>query len=265
MEKFTPAVLERIIAARSLPPPFMKAVARDGEDVKAIAEVKRSSPSAGAIRKSVCAGEIVCAYRDAGASAVSVLTCAHRFEGDLTDLAKGAAAAPSIPLLRKDFITEPYQVLEARAFGASAVLLIAAALSPARLREVVSYASSLGLDALVEAHDASDLATALEAGSKLIGINNRDLSTLEVDITATEKLLPLIPAGFVVVSESGIKTREHVEYMQALGVDAILIGEALMRAEDPGAKLGELLGRQVVKVESSVKEVDESCGSKSAG
>jgi indole-3-glycerol phosphate synthase len=245
MRSVTGAALERCAAGSARPPDFRVAITRDGGGVKVIAEVKRCSPSAGSISHSASAGELARAYGAAGAAAVSVLTCEYKFGGSLSDLGEAAGAAPGLPLLRKDFIVEQYQVLEARAHGASAVLLISAALAPARLRELVSLANDLGMDALVEAHHEEDLATALESGSALIGINNRDLATLEVDLATTERLLPRVPSGFVVVSESGIATSEQLKYVEGLGVDAVLIGEALMRAPDTGAKLRELTGGPV--------------------
>ena len=264
MRKTHPAALDRMISEVGRPPDFSAAVTRgDAGGVKVIAEVKRSSPSAGPINQTAGVGEYVRAYREAGASAVSVLTSSYKFGGDPADLQEAARVGDGLPLLRKDFIMEPYQLLEARALGASAVLLISAAMSPKRLRELVELAAALEMSSLVEAHGADDLFKALESGSELIGINNRDLATLEVNIETTEQLLPFIPDGFVVVSESGIKTREQVKYMDTLGIDAVLIGEALMRAEDPGAKLRELLGVPGAGNMTSSKEADESCGLRS--
>ncbi|HEY5532996.1 MAG TPA: indole-3-glycerol phosphate synthase TrpC [Candidatus Anoxymicrobiaceae bacterium] len=254
------AELESIIAGRAAAPSLSQALRRDGVGINAIAEIKRRSPSAGSIREGAGAAELACVYAGAGASAVSILTCSYRFGGSLDDLREAVCARPPLPLLRKDFITEPYQVLEARAFGASAVLLIAAALSPATLKELVSLAGDLGLDALVEAHGEADLSSALESGSKLVGINNRDLATLTVDLATTGRLLPYVPDGFVVVSESGISWRSQVEWLEGLGVDAILVGEALMKAADPGVKLRELLGGSPGTGHDSFREVNESCG-----
>jgi indole-3-glycerol phosphate synthase len=254
------AELESIIAARPIAPSLSRALSRDGGGINAIAEIKRRSPSAGSIREGAGAAELAGVYAGAGASAISVLTCSYRFGGSLDDLREAAGARPALPLLRKDFITEPYQVLEARAFGASAVLVIAAALSPVMLKELVSLAGDLGLDALVEAHGEADLSSALESGSKLVGINNRDLATLTVDLSTTERLLPYVPDGFVVVSESGISRRSQVEWLECLGVDAILAGEALMKAVDPGVKLRELLGGSPGTGRDSFREVNESCG-----
>lgn len=247
MRSVTSAALERSAASRARPPDFRAAITRDSGGVKVIAEVKRSSPSAGSISRGANAGELARTYGAAGAAAVSVLTCEYKFGGSLSDLGEAAGAAPGLPILRKDFIVEQYQVLEARAYGASAVLLISAALTPARLRELVSFAKDLGMDALVEVHHEEDLIGALESGSAIVGINNRDLATLAVDLATTERLLRHIPSGFVVVSESGIATSEQLKYVEGLGVDAVLIGEALMRAGDTGAKLRELIGGPVVR------------------
>ena len=264
MLKTHPAAVDRMISQAGVPPDFRAAVSRgDGGGVKVIAEVKRSSPSAGDINRTASVADYVRRYREAGAAAVSVLTSSYKFGGELAHLEEAARAGDGLPLLQKDFIVEPYQLLEARAFGASAVLLISAALSLELLQELAQLATSLDMCALVEAHDEDDLSQALESGSQLIGINNRDLTTLEVDIRTTERMLPLIPDGFVVVSESGIKTREQVEHIEALGIDAVLIGEALMRAQDPGARLREFLGVTGDGSMTSSKEVDESCGSRS--
>lgn len=251
MELFGVPLLERIVLDTPRPPDFKRAVTSRGDGVRIIAEIKRSSPSRGAIREDVRVASTVTEYVRGGASAVSVLTCAYRFDGSMGDLA-GATSQARVPVLRKDFITERYQVLEARARGASAVLLIAAALSRERIRELVEYAAGLEMECLVEVHDAGDVNKALDGGAGVVGINNRDLRTLEVDLGTTERLLSLVPAGTVVVSESGISEREQVRRLEALGVDALLIGEALMRAEDPVVKIRELLG-----------EVDEPCGSRS--
>ncbi|MBK5093252.1 MAG: indole-3-glycerol phosphate synthase TrpC [Actinobacteria bacterium] len=253
MEATPAASLERALAVCPEPPDFTAAVSRGGGGVKIIAEVKRMSPSAGSIREDAPVAELVRAYCDAGAAAVSVLTSEYKFGGRIADLLE-AGRASDVPLLRKDFIIDPYQVLESRVHGASAVLLLAAVLTVDRIRALEGYARELGMTALVEAHDRADLEKVLDADSLLVGINNRDLATLEVDVRTTDRLLPHIPEGHTVVSESGIRTRDQVIHMEELGIDALLVGEALMRAGEPGAMLKQLLG-----------EVDESCGSRSAG
>ncbi|MEQ8833362.1 MAG: indole-3-glycerol phosphate synthase TrpC [Miltoncostaeaceae bacterium] len=203
-----------------------------GEGISLIAEMKRSSPSKGPIRPGAGVTEIVTAYQDAGARAVSVLTEPEWFGGSLDDLVE-ARAAVDLPLLRKDFLVDEYQLIEARIAGADAVLLIVAALEPERLAALITAASDLGMDALVEVHDEEEVETAVEAGAEVIGINNRDLHSLEVDLDTTYRLLADVPAGTVVVAESGITTRQDVRDLEEAGVDAILVGEALMREPDP--------------------------------
>jgi indole-3-glycerol phosphate synthase len=236
-------VPERELAER-LPPatrrrPFSEALIQEG--ISLIAEMKRSSPSRGPIRPDASVRKIVRSYERAGASAVSVLTEPKWFGGSLDDLAE-ARAAVDLPLLRKDFIVDPYQVIEARVAGADAVLLIVAALEGSRLEELLSAAGDLGLDCLVEVHSEDEVEAAVDAGAEIIGINNRDLHSLEVDLRTSFKLLADVPAGTVVVAESGITTREDVLELEHAGVDAILVGEALMRSRDPADAVRELLG-----------------------
>lgn len=219
--------------------PFSEALIAEG--ISLIAEMKRSSPSKGPIRPDAGVTEIVTAYQDAGASAVSVLTEPKWFGGSLDDLVE-ARAAIDLPIIRKDFIVEPYQLLEARVAGADAALLIVAALGRERLEELMSAAHEIGLDTLVEVHDDHEVATAVEAGAEIIGINNRDLHSLEVDLRTSFRLLADVPAGTVVVAESGITTREDVLELEEAGVDAILVGETLMRHRDPRDGVRALLG-----------------------
>lgn len=211
-----------------------------GKGRRIIAEVKRASPSQGMIREEFDPVQIARDYETNGAAALSVLTEERFFQGSLLDLEK-IRGAVSLPLLRKDFILDGYQLLEARAFGADAALLIAALLDPSLLKELAEQARSLSLDSLVEVHTEEEMGRALKAGASLIGINNRDLRTFEVRLETTERLLPMAPPGVLVVSESGIDKPEHIKRLEALGVRAFLIGEALMRAKEPGAKLRELL------------------------
>ncbi|HJZ60773.1 MAG TPA: indole-3-glycerol phosphate synthase TrpC [Miltoncostaeaceae bacterium] len=218
--------------------PFSEALVAPG--VSLIAEVKRASPSRGPIRPGASVTEIVRAYEASGAGACSILTEPTRFGGSLDDLVE-ARAACGLPLLRKDFIVDEYQLLEARAAGADAVLLIVAALEHDRLGQLLQAAADLRLEALVEVHDEEDTQIAVEAGAEIIGVNNRDLRTLEVDPETVLQLLPDIPAGTVVVAESGIGTAEDVRRMGEAGVDAVLVGEALMRAPDPGEAVRALL------------------------
>ena len=209
--------------------------------VSLIAEHKRSSPSAGTIRDDVELEEVVLAYERAGASAISVLTEETRFGGRLEDLAS-ARQVVQVPILRKDFIVDDYQLHEALAGGADAILLIVAALEPDELAELHQLAGKLELDALVEVHDARELQTALELEAPIIGINNRDLSTLEVDTARTFELRERIPEGTLVVAESGFRSRDELARLAEAGVDAVLIGEALMRAPDIEAAARELTG-----------------------
>jgi indole-3-glycerol phosphate synthase len=218
---------------------FSKALARPGIGV--IAEFKRRSPSAGALREKADLREIVAAYARGGAVALSVLTEGPNFAGSLDDL-RLASSICELPLLRKDFIVDPYQLYEALAAGAAAVLLIVAALEQPELAALHAQARSLDLDVLVEVHDRGELRRALDAGGEIIGINNRDLTDFSVDVERTERLIAEMPAGVTVVSESGIAGRQQLERLQRLGVHAVLVGEALMRAGDPEAALGELRG-----------------------
>lgn len=224
------AELERRLGPRRRERPFSEALISEG--ISLIAEMKRASPSRGPIRPGAGVTEIVTAYQDAGARAVSVLTEPEYFGGSLDDLVE-ARGACDLPLLRKDFIVDEYQLMEARLAGADAGLLIVAALEPARLAALIEAASALGMDALVEVHDEDEVETAVEAGAEVIGINNRNLHSLDVDLRTTFRLLADVPAGTVVVAESGITDREAVRELEEAGVDAILVGEALMRVDDP--------------------------------
>jgi indole-3-glycerol phosphate synthase len=227
--------------ASSMPPARdLAAALRTGAAPAVIAEVKRSSPSAGTIRDADAA-EQARIYEAAGAAAISVLTEPRHFDGSLLDL-QAARRAVDLPVLRKDFVIHPAQLIESRAAGADAVLLMAPAVSELELKALVAAAADLGLDALVEAHAEEDLDRALATGAELIGINARDLETLEVDLGRALALLERIPGDRVAVAESGISTREHVERALAAGARAVLVGEALMRADDPGATLRSLRG-----------------------
>jgi len=219
--------------------PFSESLISEG--ISLIAEMKRASPSVGAIRPGASVSEVVRGYEASGAAAASVLTQERHFGGSLDDLAE-ARRACSLPLLRKDFLVDPYQLLESRAAGADAALLIVAALPGGRLQEMIAAAADLGLDSLVEVHDELDVEAALEAGAEVIGINNRNLRSLEVDLETSFRLLADVPAGSVVVAESGIRSREEVERLESAGVDAILVGETLMRSDDPAAAIQALLG-----------------------
>jgi indole-3-glycerol phosphate synthase len=222
---------------------FLKALrtARDAERTAIIAEVKKGSPSKGVIREDFDPTAIADTYAANGAACLSVLTDEHFFLGNLRYLS-GIRNVVDIPLLRKDFIFDPYQIIEARAAGADAILLIAAMLDLSMLRDFSALARELDLDVLLEVHDEKELETALRTDCRLIGVNNRNLHTFVTDLETTERLLRLIPRERFTVSESGISTRTDIVRLQHAGAGAFLIGESLMREADIGAKLRELLG-----------------------
>jgi len=207
--------------------------------VRLIAEVKKASPSRGVLSSDLDPAALATTYATSGAHAISVLTDEKYFRGSLDDL-RNVRAAVGVPLLRKDFTIDEYQLWESRAAGADAVLLIVSILEPARLAELSAAAKGLGLAALVECHTAAELDQALAAGSRIIGINNRDLATFETRITTTLELLPLIPPGPIVVSESGFFTAADVRRVVTAGAHAILVGEGLVRSGDVPAKVREL-------------------------
>ncbi|HWF35131.1 MAG TPA: indole-3-glycerol phosphate synthase TrpC [Solirubrobacteraceae bacterium] len=219
--------------------PFAAALARPGLSV--IAEHKRRSPSAGAIREGIALEEVVGAYERGGAAALSILTEGPSFGGSLADL-QSARDASALPLLRKDFVVDPYQVTEALAAGADAILLIVAALTDRELSALHDRSRAVDLAALVEVHDAAELERALAIGAEIIGINNRDLTTLAVDTGRTFELLPGVPAGATVVAESGFRTRAELDELERSGVDAVLVGEALMRSPEIETACRELAG-----------------------
>jgi indole-3-glycerol phosphate synthase len=224
--------LERAAAQRiAAQPPRPFRAALEAAGLTLIAEHKRRSPSAGMIRDDLSLAQVVQAYERGGAGALSVLTEQSRFGGSLEDL-RAARSASSLPILRKDFMIDDYQVYESLVAGADAILLIVAALNEAQLRRLRSEAASLGLEALVEVHDRRELELACAAGAEVIGINNRNLATLAVDPRRTFELLPLVPPGKVVVSESGLRSREQLDELARHGVDAVLVGETLMRSLD---------------------------------
>ena len=233
--------LEERIAAQA--PPLNLAGALMGDSVRVIAEVKKASPAKGLLMPDFDPVELATAYADGGAAAVSVLTNADHFQGSIRHLAAvhDAVWPRGLPVLRKEFIFDPYQVYEARAHGADAVLLIVAILSPDDLGELMELAQSFWMQCLVEVHDEDELKVALDAGAEIVGINNRDLRTFETDLEVTERLAPLVPGDRIVVSESGISERDHVRRVGAAGASAVLVGEALVTAVDPGQKLRELV------------------------
>ena len=217
---------------------FAAAVAGDSRRI--VAEIKRASPSQGLIRADFDPVRIARDFSANGASALSVLTEEKYFHGSL-DYLEAIKDAVARPLLRKDFTLDGYHIVEARSFGADAILLIVALLPRPLLQELIAQAAELSLDALIEVHTEDELETALDAGARLVGINNRDLKTFEVRLETTERLLPLIPVGVTVVCESGLREPRDLARIEALGAHAFLIGETFMRAPDPGAKLKEFL------------------------
>ena len=234
------AELEGMARAASAPPDFLAAL-RAGGSLAVIAEVKRRSPSKGEINPALSAGAQAKAYASGGAAAISVLTEPRHFGGSLDDLAE-ARASVAVPLLRKDFVVDRTQLLEARAAGASAALLIARALEPARLADLAAEARAIGLEPLVEVRSEEELARAVACGARVIGVNQRDLETLAVDESVAARRLPLVPADAVAVSESGVRDRAGVERAAANGADAVLVGSALSAAADPAAAVHALTG-----------------------
>ncbi|NLW55883.1 MAG: indole-3-glycerol phosphate synthase TrpC [Firmicutes bacterium] len=213
-----------------------------GERLQLIAEIKQASPAKGVLCPDFQPVWLAQTYEASGAAALSVLTDENFFRGSLTDLEQVKKETKKLPVLRKDFIIDPYQIYEARVYGADAVLFIVAALTRAQLKSFIETAQNLGLDVLVEVHNFPELTIALEAGAELIGINNRDLKTFAVNLETTFRLLETIPQDKVVVAESGIKNAHQIKRLAQAGVHAVLIGEALVTAADPGAKIEELIG-----------------------
>jgi indole-3-glycerol phosphate synthase len=217
-----------------------RALARPpGAPVRVLSEIKRASPSAGPIRAGADPAAIAAEYADAGAAAISVLTDRRYFDGDLAFLA-ACRGRVGLPLLRKDFLIDIYQVAEARAAGADAVLLIVAALAPAQLAELLAAAVAYELDALVEVHTVAEAEVALAAQATLLGVNHRDLRTFHIDMSLTSVVAPMLPPDVVLVAESGIRTAADVQLLGAVGAHAVLVGEQLMRAASPGAALRAL-------------------------
>ena len=239
------AALDRQILDDARVPVGLRA-ALAGPGTSVIAEIKRASPSRGVFPVAIEPAAVAAEYLEGGAAAISCLTDEPFFRGSLADLAAAAGAAHGrarpAPVLRKDFVLDRYQIAEARLHGADAVLLIVAALTDPALHELIAAAGEYGLEALVEVHDAPELDRAVVAGADLIGINNRDLRTFEVDLAVAERLAPLAPVGTVVVGESGILTRTDVERLEQAGVRAVLVGESLIVAADRSAAVRSLLG-----------------------
>ena len=235
--------LNQILEEMSQAAPVRDAhIALTGDEMKVIAEVKRSSPSKGSLSAITDPAALAESYQKAGASVISVLTEERRFKGSLADL-DAVRSRVDIPVLRKDFMVDEYQFYEARAHGADLVLLIVAALSKSQLKDFFDIATELKMAALIEVHTADELERALEISPRIIGVNSRNLKTLEVDPKAFADLIPQIPAELIRVAESGISTRSDVEFAQSSGAKAILVGEALVTSGDPDLAMRTLLGR----------------------
>jgi indole-3-glycerol phosphate synthase len=231
----------RARAADAASPRDFAGALRDAGEVRLLAEVKRSSPSAGPIRPDADAAQVARWYEAGGAAAVSVLTDRRFFGGALEDLV-GVRAAVALPVLRKDFMIDALQLFEARAAGADAILLIVRILEDSRMRELLELAHELGMSALVEAHDTDELGRALAVGARLVGVNNRDLATFRTDMELSVRLAPSVPSGVTFVAESGIRSPVDVRRLGEVGVDAILVGESLMRRPDPVGATRALVG-----------------------
>jgi indole-3-glycerol phosphate synthase len=236
--KVTEEALEQRLSSRPVPRDLAGALQAD--DVSVIAEIKRATPAKGVLDLTLDAGKTAAAYAEGGAAAISVLTEPDLFKGSLEDLER--ATTVGLPVLRKDFIVDPYQLLEARASGADAVLLIVRILDHPSLGSLLRLTRSLGMEALVEVHTDEEMDRALDVGANVIGVNHRDLDSFEVDPDRTKKLAPLVPAGVVLVALSGVSTRREVEELGAAGARAVLVGESLVTSSDPVVKLRELLG-----------------------
>lgn len=238
--------LAELDASLPRPPSFAEALRRPDGQLGVIAEIKRRSPSAGAIAAGISAPDQALKYRTAGASALSVLTDEKFFGGTLEDLvsvtARFRATPPAIPCLRKDFMVHPIQVREAREAGASAILIIVRALDDSEISTLHEAAQAAGLDALFEIHTESEVARAVRHGARIIGVNNRDLAVFKTDLGLSERLIPLFPRDVIAVSESGIFTAADAARVRSAGAQAVLCGEALMKAADPGALIREFRG-----------------------
>ena len=237
-EQISAQELQRRLIDAPSPRSLRKALQRDGLAV--IAEIKKASPSAGVIRANFDPLAIATSYVNAGADAISMLTDEQFFQGSLEYVRQARPLTP-IPILRKDFIIDGYQLLEARAAGADAVLLIVAALEQSALRDLLRQTDELGMDALIETHTQAEMEIAIGVGAKILGINNRSLETFQIDLATTERLAPLAPKGTILVAESGLHTGDDLRRMIAAGVNAVLVGTHFMKSPDPGAALRQFL------------------------
>ena len=233
--------LENLISKAEKPLNFSGRLMGDG--IRVIAEVKRASPSKGVLKEGLDAANLARAYAENGAAAISVLTNEDHFKGSIDDMvtAHSAVFTLGVPVLRKEFIFDPYQIYEARAFGADAILLIASMLDEQQIREFMGIARSIWIQCLIEVHNELELEKAVHCNADIIGINNRDLHTFDTTLEITERLAPLVPYGNIIVSESGISDREDVRRVQSAGVKAILVGESLVKSPDPGMALKALM------------------------
>jgi len=249
--------LQEMVLTQAKPLDFASALRCNG--IRLIAEVKKASPSRGVIRPQFDPVAIARAYAENGASAISVLTESRYFQGSLSHLRaiKTALTNKNIPLLRKDFLSDPYQIYESRAYGADSLLLIVTILTPGKLDELIGLSHELGMSCLVEVHNEAELGIVLKSQARIIGINNRDLTTFAVDLTTTERLRPLIPPDKITVSESGIRDSNDIEKVRRWGIDAVLIGESLMAAPDIAARMRELL-EPVTQLQSSTNTSEQS-------
>lgn len=230
----------RVAERTPKPPSFIESLVKN-DDIAVIAEIKKASPSVGIFRTDFDPISIAEVYASNGASAISVLTDEKFFQGSVEDL-KQVSNKVELPLVRKDFVIDAYQIYETKLLGASAVLLIVSVLSPTELKKMLRLCFEVGLDAIVEVHTEEEISVAIQAGAEIIGINNRNLQTFQTDLDTTQRLINSIPDTVVVISESGIRTREDVVRLRNVGADAVLVGEVLMYQPDPGCQLRELLG-----------------------
>jgi len=260
------AAMRQLAECAGPPRDFYRALLAPPGQVRLVAELKRASPSRGVIRRDFDPAALARSYEQGGAAAISVLTEPHFFQGSLEYL-RLARAATMVPVLRKDFVVDPYQVYEARAIGADALLLICALLDDRQLQELLHLTWSLGMEALVEVHDAPETRRAIAAGARVIGINNRDLRTFQVSVPSTRALRALIPPDRLVVSESGIFTGADVRQVAEWGVQAVLVGEAIMRHEDVGYKVSELASACMVpRVKMcGIRTLDQALAAAEAG
>lgn len=252
-QKVSLARLQEIVEKQSPPLDFTSAIR--SSDISLIAEVKKASPSRGVIRPRFDPVTIARTYANNGVSAISVLTETKYFQGKLVYVndIKKALGEKCVPLLRKDFLTDSYQIYESRAYGADSLLLIVAILTPGKLDELIGLSYELGMSCLVEVHNEAEMKIALKSKARIIGINNRDLHTFKVNIQTTEQLRPLVPLDKIVVSESGIKDRSDIEKMRDWDIDAVLVGETLMTAPDISIKLKELLEPTYPPMQSGIR------------